>query len=145
MCHYCGCREFPLIGQLSDEHEQIAAIAARLRTAMVHGDGDPRALLTDLLAVLIPHTVREEHGLFAEIRAEGSLAAAVDDLSAEHDELYALLGGIDETAPDRQAVLAMLDLLRLHIDNEEYGLFPAAVIALPMDMWDRLTPQVANV
>ena len=144
MCHYCGCREFPLIGQLSAEHEEIAAAAARLRSAMVHGDGDPRVLLADLLAMLIPHTVREEHGLFAEIRAEGSLAAAVDDLSAEHDELYALLGAIDTTVTNRPAVLAALDQLRLHIDNEEYGLFPASAIALPIEMWDRLTPQVTT-
>jgi hemerythrin-like domain-containing protein len=38
-------------------------------------------------------------------------------------------------------VLAALDRLHRHIDNEEHGLFPAAVIALPIDAWDRVTPE----
>ncbi|MFD2768002.1 hemerythrin domain-containing protein [Micromonospora eburnea] len=140
MCNYCGCRDFPLIGRLSAEHEAIANAAGRLRAAI--GTGAPAALtaLDELLALLMPHTTTEEDGLFAELRAEGSLAEAVTRLCAEHQDIHGVLGGVDRLAPDWPAVLAALDRLHRHIDNEEHGLFPAAVIALPIPAWDRITP-----
>ncbi|MBQ0895210.1 hemerythrin domain-containing protein [Micromonospora sp. U56] len=145
MCNYCGCREFPLIGQLSAEHETIANAAGRLRAAIV-GDHPDDALvaLDDLLALLLPHTAIEEDGLFAELRAEGSLADAVARLCAEHRDIHGVLGHIDRAAPDWPAVLAALGRLRRHIDNEEHGLFPAAVIALPIPAWDRITPAAGS-
>ncbi|GIJ22526.1 hemerythrin domain-containing protein [Micromonospora lutea] len=139
MCNYCGCREFPLIGQLTTEHEAIVNAAGRLRTAITSGAGDPVARLDDLLALLTPHTDNEERGLFVELRAEGSLTEAVDRLCDEHDDIHGVLGALDRAAPDWPEVLAALDRLRRHIDNEEHGLFPAAVIALPMPAWNRLT------
>ncbi|MBB6550078.1 hypothetical protein [Nonomuraea rubra] len=51
-----------------------------------------------------------------------------------------MLGAIDRAAPHRPAVLGALDLLHRHIDHEEHGLFPAAVIMLPLAAWDRVTP-----
>lgn len=107
---------------------------------VLQGEADPATALDDLLALLMPHTATEETGLFAELRAEGSLTAAVDQLCAEHDDIHGVLGAVDRTAPDWPTVLAALDRLYRHIDNEEHGLFPAAVIALPIDAWDRITP-----
>lgn len=144
MCNYCGCRDFPLIGRFSAEHEVIANTAGRLRRAITHAEADPLAALDELLARLTPHTGAEERGLFAELRAEGSLADAVDKLCAEHDDIHGVLGAVDRAAPDWPAVLAALDRLHRHIDNEEHGLFPAAVIALPIDAWDRITPEPAD-
>ena len=95
----------------------------------------------DLLALLLPHTGTEEDGLFVELRAEGSLTAAVEALCAEHVDIHGVLGAVDRAAPDWPPVLAALRRLRRHIDNEEHGLFPAAVVALPIDAWDRVTPQ----
>ena len=141
MCNYCGCREFPLIGRLTAEHEAIANAAGRLRTAITSGAGDPMGELDTLLTLLTPHTDTEERGLFVALRAEGSLTEAVDQLCDEHDDIHGVLGAVDRTAPDWLAVLAALDRLHRHIDNEEHGLFPAAVIALPIVAWDRLTPQ----
>jgi len=141
VCNYCGCRDFPLIKQLSAEHEEIANAAGRLRTAITKGDGDPLARLDELLALLTPHTTAEETGLFAELRAEGSLSEAVEKLCAEHADIHGVLGRVDRTRPDWSQVLPALDRLRRHIDNEEHGLFPAAVIALPISAWDRVTPQ----
>lgn len=141
MCNYCGCRDFPLVAQLTAEHEAIANTSGRLRRAITHGEGDPIAGLDDLLALLLPHTSTEETGLFAELRAEGSLTEAVDQLCAEHTDIHGALSAIDRSAPDWQAVLPVLTRLHRHIDNEEHGLFPAAVVALPIDAWDRVTPQ----
>ncbi|MGC1210115.1 MAG: hemerythrin domain-containing protein [Micromonospora sp.] len=140
MCNYCGCRDFPLIGRLSAEHEEIANAAGRLRTAITEGRGDLLTRLDDLVDLLLPHTSTEESGLFTELRDEGSLAEAVEQLCAEHDDIHGVLGAIDRDAPDWPAVLAALDRLHRHIDNEEHGLFPAAVIALPISAWDRITP-----
>lgn len=139
MCNYCGCREFPLVGQLTAEHDVIVTAAGRLREAITKGVGDPFGLLDALLAVLVTHTSTEESGLFAELRAEGSLAGAVDKLCAEHDHIHGVLGNVDRGTPDWLAVLAALERLYRHIDNEEHGLFPAAVIALPFAAWDRVT------
>ncbi|MFI7154731.1 hemerythrin domain-containing protein [Nonomuraea sp. NPDC050022] len=141
MCNYCGCREFPLIGRLSQEHWDIQECAGALRRAIVedrHGDATP--LLAELLARLVPHTTAEENGLFAELRADGPLADEVERLCAEHADIHGVLGAIDPAAPDWPAVLAALDRLHQHIDHEEHGLFPAAVIMLPLDAWDRITP-----
>ena len=140
VCNYCGCREFPLLGRLSAEHEEIANAAGRLRTAITQGQGDLLTLLDDLVDLLLPHTSTEETGLVTALRDEGSLAEAVEKLCAEHDDIHGVLGAIDRDAPDWPAVLAALDRLHRHIDNEEHGLFPAAVIALPISAWDRITP-----
>ncbi len=144
MCNYCGCREFPLIGRLTAEHEAIAEAAGRLRDAITKGTGDPQALLDALLGLLKPHTAAEERGLFAELRAEGSLAGAVEQLCAEHDDIHGVLNAVDRSGPDWPAVLGALQRLRRHIDNEEHGLFPAAVIALPIPAWERLDPRPAE-
>jgi hypothetical protein len=139
MCDYCGCREFPLISQLTGEHEAIAEAAGRLRRAVTDDGGDPVARLDELLELLLPHTATEESGLFIELRAEGSMAEAVDRLCAEHDHIHGVLGAVDRAAPDWSAVLTALERLHRHIDNEEHGLFPAAAVALSFQAWDRLT------
>ncbi|MGW0436833.1 hemerythrin domain-containing protein [Micromonospora sp. NPDC003197] len=144
MCNYCGCRDFPLIAQFSAEHEEITNAAGRLRTAITHGNGDRLTRLDDLVRLLLPHTSAEEDGLFAELRAEGSLTEGVDALCAEHDDIHGVLGSVDRADPDWSVVLAALDRLVRHIDNEEHGLFPAAVITLPIDAWDRITPAPAR-
>ncbi|MFF4624506.1 hemerythrin domain-containing protein [Nonomuraea jabiensis] len=141
MCNYCGCREFPLIGRLSQEHWDIQECAGALRRAIVDGRHvDARTLLDELFARLVPHTATEESGLFAELRADGTLADEVERLCAEHADIHGVLGATDRAAPDWPAVLKALDRLHQHIDHEEHGLFPAAVIMLPLAAWDRITP-----
>jgi hypothetical protein len=138
MCNYCGCREFPLIARLTEEHEAISNAAGRLRRAITDKQAEPVAALDELLYLLMPHTGAEETGLFLELRTEGSLTEAVDKLCAEHADIHGVLAAVDRAAPDWPPVLAALDRLHRHIDNEEHGLFPAAVIALPMEAWDRI-------
>jgi hypothetical protein len=140
MCNYCGCRDFPLVALLTEQHDAIEEHAGELRRAIVDDrEADASRLLEALVGELIPHTATEEGGLFAELRAEGSLTVAVARLCAEHVDIHGVLGAVDRTAPDWPAVLAALERLHRHIDNEEHGLFPAAVIALPIPAWDRIT------
>jgi len=140
MCNYCGCRDFPLIGRLSEEHLRIGELSVELRRAIRAARYDEAARLLDaLLAELLPHTAAEERGLFAELRAEGSLADEVERLCGEHAGIHDVLTGIDPASPDWPRVLGALELLHRHIDKEEHGLFPAAVIMLPLPAWDRIT------
>ena len=127
MCNDCGCRHFPLIAQLTVEHEAIANAAARLRDAITKDAREPLVQLDELLELLDTHTTSDEDGLFAELRAEGSLAGAVDKLCAEHEDIHGALRTVDRAAPDWPAVRAALERLHRHIDNEEHELFPAAV------------------
>ncbi|NRQ37072.1 hemerythrin domain-containing protein [Nonomuraea sp. NN258] len=144
MCNYCGCREFPLIGRLTREHVEIQESAAALRRAIDAGHhAEAGRLLDDLLARLVPHTATEENGLFAELRAEGTLADEVTRLCAEHADIHGALAAVDRAAPDWAAVRAALGRLHRHIDHEEHGLFPAAVIMLPLPAWERITPPPA--
>jgi hemerythrin-like domain-containing protein len=141
MCNYCGCRDFPLVALLTEQHDAIEEKAGQLRRAIRDGrEEDASRLLEALVSLLIPHTATEERGLFAELRAEGSLAEAVERLCDEHRDIHGVLRAVDRAAPDWPAVLAALERLHRHIDNEEHGLFPAAVIALPIPNWDRITP-----
>lgn len=142
MCNYCGCREFPLIGQLTREHVEIQEIAGALRRSIKDGRHDESlALLDALLARLVPHTATEESGLFAELRADGTLAGEVDRLCAEHADIHEALLGVNRAVPDWALVLAAVQRLHRHIDKEEHGLFPAAAIMLPLPAWDRITPE----
>jgi hypothetical protein len=141
MCNYCGCREFPLVGELSSEHVEIEETAGELRRAIQGGRyGEAEVLLDSLTAQLAGHTAKEEEGLFAELRADGALADEVDRLCAEHDDIHGVLRRADRTAPDWALILDGLQRLHWHIDKEEHGLFPAAVITLPLAAWDRITP-----
>ncbi|MFE3450443.1 hemerythrin domain-containing protein [Nonomuraea sp. NPDC059194] len=79
--------------------------------------------------------------LFAELRAEGSLADEVDRLCAEHDDIHGMLGAIDREDPAWPVVPEALEKLREHIEHEEHGLFPASIIMLPIAAWDRITPE----
>jgi hemerythrin-like domain-containing protein len=140
VCDHCGCREFPVIGALTAEHERIQESAGRLRRAIqARDDGAARRLQAELAGQLAPHVATEERGLFAELRADATIRATVERLCEEHRQLAAALRPPAGDEPDWQPVLAALDRLRDHIDKEEYGVFPAAVVLLSMPAWDRIT------
>lgn len=136
MCNYW---EFPLIGRLTEEHVEIEEIAGALgRSVNEGGHDDARTLLDALLShQLLPHTAIEEQGLFGG----GALADEVDRLCAEHADIHEVLHAVDRTAPDWPLVLEVLHRLHRHIDKEEHGLFPAAVIVLPLPAWERIIPE----
>jgi hypothetical protein len=77
MCSYCGCRNIPLIGPLSQQHQDITNCTYPLRTAMLAGaehetiDSAVDAIVAGdltriqpLLTLLYNHIDREENGLF---------------------------------------------------------------------------------
>ncbi|MEU5942578.1 hemerythrin domain-containing protein [Micromonospora sp. NPDC047548] len=137
MCHDCGCRSYPIIDALSDEHEQINSLAGRLRRAVIAG-ADPAPVLAKLVPLINRHTAAEERGLFAGLRGDPQLSVAIDELCAEHLHLHQVLADAAAGTAAKSVVLVAIDTLRRHIDKEEYGIFPAAAILLDADGWERL-------
>jgi iron-sulfur cluster repair protein YtfE (RIC family) len=138
MCHYCGCRQMPLIRDYVAEHERATTLGGDAVRAMTHGDlVHARELLDAMLAELRSHWAGEEDGLFAVMRPDPDFAAYIEPLEAEHRELDALLSQADLADPAvRQQIRAAVHDLDEHISKEEDGLFPASLIALSGADWD---------
>jgi hypothetical protein len=64
MCDHCGCREFPPIGELADEHEVILARAWVVAEAMRVDEPPAPADVEALLTLLDLHIAKEELGLY---------------------------------------------------------------------------------
>ena len=137
MCSYCGCRAITVIGQLTSEHEAIINATGLLSRAAAAGDAAAAQTAAGVVSALLePHTVREEVGLFAELRGDPEFTSAIDSLCAEHRELDSLLTLV--SGRDLRAAAALETLMRHHIDREENGIFPAAAVALDGTAWDRI-------
>jgi len=84
--------------------------------------------------------VVEEEGLFPEMADE--FPDHIEALRSDHREIEKVLGEAadgppeDPTWPDR--LLRALHLLGEHILKEQDGVFPAALIALDPDQWERI-------
>jgi iron-sulfur cluster repair protein YtfE (RIC family) len=138
MCHYCGCRQMPLIRDYVAEHERATTLAGDAVRALDHLELDEaRRLLDDLLAELTSHWQGEENGLFSVMSKEPEYAAYIEPLVVEHRELAALLTTVDLADPDdRDRVRVAVADLDEHISKEEDGLFPASLVALSGAEWD---------
>ncbi|WP_042402327.1 hemerythrin domain-containing protein [Streptacidiphilus carbonis] len=152
MCHYCGCRDIPLIREFIAEHESVTNLAGDFRRALQRGGtATARVLVDRISAELSAHWRGEEDGLFAVMAQDPEYTAYIDDLVREHRELHALLAAADLGDPgDADLVLTALDGLHQHIAKEEDGLFPASLTALSGPEWDfamaawRETPRPAK-
>ncbi|MGW0904102.1 hemerythrin domain-containing protein [Streptomyces sp. NPDC002853] len=138
MCHYCGCREIPLIKEFIAEHERVTDAAGDAVRALERGDTARARTLVDLMArELRTHWRGEENGLFAVMRKDPEYADYIANLELEHRELAALLPALDLSDPDDAATLVeAVDELHRHIAKEEDGLFPASLTALDGEEWN---------
>ncbi|MGW8351099.1 hemerythrin domain-containing protein [Streptomyces wedmorensis] len=139
MCHYCGCREIPLIKEFIAEHAAITDLAGDAVRALDAGDPERARTLVERMAVLLlAHWAGEERGLFAVMRENDEYTAYVDALAREHRELAAFLVALDlDSADQRARFLRAVDELHDHIAKEEDGLFPASLTELTGEQWDR--------
>ena len=145
MCSYCGCESIDVVGRFMREHVDIINATGVLRRAVEAGD---HALVQESVAalrgLLDPHTEAEESGLFAVLAEDAEFTEHVGSLCREHVVLDRLLTLMAAGSHDLIGVFERT--LRLHIDREENGLFPAAAIAFAGPEWGRvaaLTPQRA--
>jgi len=137
MCDHCGCRGVGAIRELMDEHTVLVDEAADVRRCL--GSGDPHAamaLLADLVSRLERHVRREEDGIFRALRDSGEFLEEVDALEGEHADLENAIAALDPDAGDfHGAVTTLLDDLTVHIDREDYGIFPVSVVTLGAVGW----------
>jgi hemerythrin-like domain-containing protein len=141
MCEYCGCQAVTVIARLTDEHDTVVAMIGEARAAITRADPDAAAAVARRMsAVLGPHTHVEEHGLFPALA--GEYPDHVDVLRAEHRRIEAVLaeaaGGTPADPTWLARLAAALYLLREHILKEQDGVFPAALISLGPDDWERI-------
>jgi hemerythrin-like domain-containing protein len=132
MCDHCGCRAYPPIRELTDEHETILELAQGLADATRRHRTIDTEARDRLVALLERHVAKEETGLYPLLVAEmDEDADAFDHLEAEHDELFE---AIEAAAFDHLALYA----LQRHIEEEEEVLFSAALFHFDGDTWDDL-------
>jgi hemerythrin-like domain-containing protein len=129
------------IAELMDEHFDLLDLSGTIRRALAAGDrcGAWQALAV-LAGQLDEHVRREEGGVFRALRDQGEFVEAVEELEGEHldfDEALSELGLDDADLEER--VTALLDELSLHIDKENLGIFPVAVVTLNATGWDTVT------
>lgn len=140
MCHYCGCRQVPLIRDYIAEHERVVDLGTRALHAAGTGDlAGATALVARMREELDSHWRGEERGVFAVMaEADDLYADYVSPLVDEHRELAAFLAAIDlAVEADRRRLARELDDLLDHISREEDGLFPATLVTLSGPAWDR--------
>lgn len=137
MCSYCGCDQITIIGRFMTEHVDIINALTELREACHVEDGPRVVAAVDVMAgVLDPHTHAEEVGLFTVMRRDPVFTDHVASLCAEHTQLDALLASIRAGA--HGDFDAFEHALRVHIDREDNGLFPAAAVAMSGADWDEI-------
>jgi hemerythrin-like domain-containing protein len=141
MCEHCGCRGVDPIARLMDEHFELLDLSRRVRHHV--GSGDRRSAwdeLGHLAAHLVDHVGREEDGIFRALLEQDEFADAVRELEGEHRSFDESISELDLAAPDFEGrVEELLDGLSLHIDKENLGIFPVAVVSLNAHGWDLVT------
>jgi len=138
VCEYCGCRQVEPIADLMDEHMVLLEIAGDLRRALLEQDAALAvAKRSQLVALLADHVGREEEGVFAALKAQGDYVDEVEQLESEHVSLDESVAILDLDAPDAVEALDRLTAeLSDHIDKENLGIFPVAVVTLGATGWE---------
>lgn len=147
MCEYCGCQQIATIAELYREHEAAVTLIGGIQNALPDRPQDVVTACQEILAILAPHTVVEEEGLFPEM--SGEFPDHIEALRSEHREIEKVLGEAADGFPDDPTwpdhLLGVLFMLREHILKEQDGVFPAALIALDPDQWERVEAVRARV
>jgi len=141
VCEYCGCQQIATIAELTREHVAVVTLSGQVRIATAgQRRGDVVTSCRQILAILGPHTVVEEEGLFPEMADE--FPDHIEVLGSDHREIEKVLGEAADGPPDDPTwparLLGVLRLLGEHILKEQDGVFPAAQIALDPDQWERI-------
>jgi len=138
MCHYCGCRQIPLIRDFIAEHELVLELGERALEQAGHGAFEQAgATVETMRAELRSHWQGEEEGVFALMRTDELYRQHIDPLVDEHRELGALLARLDlGSADDRDLLRHEMTDLRLHISKEEDGIFPVTLVEFSGPEWD---------
>jgi hemerythrin-like domain-containing protein len=124
-----------------DEHLELLELGGEVRRALAAGDRS-RAwqVLGSLARELDHHVSKEERGVFRALRDQGEYIEAVAELEGEHADFDELLSDLGLDDVDLEArVDRMLADLSEHIDKENLGIFPVAVVTLNASGWDTVS------
>jgi hypothetical protein len=135
------------IGALTREHEEMLALASDVRAARLAGDLTRQSdLACQIAAVLGPHQVVEESGLFPALAAD--YPDPIGLLEAEHHKIEVPLAEAVRAVASGAAVPAdpswpgrltrALALLRDHIFKEQDAVYPVALAILGSADWDAI-------
>ena len=141
MCEYCGCQQIAAIDLLTREHDALVAAMSIARVQLAAGNlGELATTCRGMLAILGPHTLVEEEGLFPELADD--FPDHVQALRTEHIEIERVLAECRHRVPDDptwpERLTAAFFQLREHILKEQDGMFPAALAALDAEQWERV-------
>jgi hemerythrin-like domain-containing protein len=138
MCEHCGCRGVEPIAELMDEHLELLDHAGEVRRLLDRGDLDSAwTRMAALAGLLVRHVEKEEAGLFTALREQGDFVEPVAELEAEHASFDELVSELDRESPTLRADLERIFVeLSEHIDKENLGIFPVAVVTLGADGWN---------
>jgi hemerythrin-like domain-containing protein len=148
MCEYCGCQQIATIAELTREHDAVVALVGQIQGSLPGQRlEDVAKCCRQILAILAPHTVVEEEGLFTEMTKD--FPDHIAALRSEHREIEKVLGEAADGFPDDPSwpdrLLGVLHLLREHILKEQDGVFPAALVALDANQWEHIESVRAHV
>ena len=77
MCHYCGCRQIPLIRDYIAEHELVTWLGVRALEETGRGEmTKAQDTVTQMRSELLTHWQGEEEGVFALMRDDAALPRA---------------------------------------------------------------------
>src|SRR5690349_13522788 len=128
VCHYCGCREMPLLRDYVAEHERATNYGGEAVRALDRGEhGRARELLVAMAEELRTHWRGGENGLCAVMGMNALFAQHIGPRVREHRELEALLESVDPSdSDDRDRVRKGVFDRYEHPAKEEDGLFPGS-------------------
>ncbi len=142
MCSYCGCRALDEVAELNAQHDAIVNATGPVRKAAeVHDKESVYEHTASLIALLDPHVIQEEQGIFAELRKREEFTEHIDALCSEHEQLHALFARV--SSGEISLVPQAISFLRDHIEKEENGIFPAAAIELEGTIWQEIAERSA--
>ncbi len=141
MCQNCGCLANTVIEELTREHDAVVGLIRTIGDQVVAGHmHEVAATCRAISALLGPHVIVEEEGLFPELFRE--FPGQLDALTHEHRQVERVLEEAADGVPaDRhwpERLRECLGILREHILKEQDGVFPAAIISLDADQWESI-------
>lgn len=138
MCEHCGCRGVEPIAELMDEHLDLLELGGTVRRCLADDNRTGAlAALAELGRQLGRHVRREEAGVFTALKNQGDYVDEVLALEVEHTDFDQELAALDADAPDFAMRLEeLLADLSEHVDKENLGIFPVAVVTLGATGWE---------
>ena len=135
---------------LMRDHRLVEQLFLQLDAALAgHDHAEQRELADQILTALSVHTAIEEEVLYPAARGVPDAAGLVDRSLADHEELEALLAGLDGRQPGdpgfEEGFRRAGDLVAEHVGEEEGELFPTLRRSMPDDELVALGDRLAEV